>query len=205
MSDTELEKNRRKRCRNWFRGAMALRYVRNGMQQFIEVQIHRHYQEIVNKLKSTQVSAASSCKSCTNDNLLPFHAIKKPCFRRHCFCNIQAKNRRPCPLNLCDRLYDEIVNSHSLNNPLWINTNPSRWFEDEWEIAKCFLGSQGYADKHSAKDTDLAGLISIAINNTFIQNNMDTSIEEVKEVCNFYHFVKCINITSKPYKYGGSA
>lgn len=167
---------------------MALRFVRNELQKFIEEKSQLHYVSMLAKLRSTQFHMVSSCNSCTSDNLLPNHATerKKHCIQkthRYCFCNNQAFNRRPCPRNLCGRLYDEIVKSHSLNSPLWINTSLSRWFDDGWEIAKCFLGSQGYSDVHSARDTDLAGLLSIAINNIFVQNKMDTKIEELIEVC----------------------
>jgi hypothetical protein len=121
--------------------------------------------------------------------LLPEHKTRQ-CIqksRSKCFCSTW-QNRRKCPYQFCSRFYDKIVFAHSEANPSWQNTDPSRWYSDHWELAKCFLGTTGYLTTHSALETDVTGLLSIAINDLFVVNVID-NLDNFKQVSFHVHVI----------------
>ncbi|XP_053379347.1 uncharacterized protein LOC123527475 isoform X3 [Mercenaria mercenaria] len=177
MASEDMEKDLYK---NWVRGAKGLEYLQEGLQDFVgdKVQLCRNQslQKIINGLPTGSVR---QCNQCTSQNLLPEHAKKKnACNRNTCTENIpyncfgsKPKDRRKCKKKICSKLYDEIVLDHSSRDPLWKNTDPSTWCSDPlgWSFGKCFQTTTGSGS--SACTTDAAGLLSILINNTTIQNN----------------------------------
>ncbi|XP_053380260.1 uncharacterized protein CXorf38-like [Mercenaria mercenaria] len=183
----ELKKNLNKQSnRNWVRAALSLRYFKQGFERFVRNEVMGHHADILKRLQEEEGILSLHCGECTSDNLLPQHSVQKKCIqknRKHYFCSEQFC-RRHCPNKVCSYLYDYIVKAHSTNDPLWTNTDPSKWLTDYWELGKCFLSTFGYADKQSAADTDATGLLSIAINDTYIQERMDTDIESLAKVKN---------------------
>ncbi|XP_045185133.2 uncharacterized protein LOC123543126 [Mercenaria mercenaria] len=184
MSDQLKEHINKKQNRNWVRAALSLRYFKQGFETFIDKQIKCHHDDLLKRLQGEKGVSCLQCGECRADNLLPDHSPQKKCiqkFRNHCFCS-KAIFRRPCPNKTCSLLYDYIVKAHSTNDPLWKNTKPSNWLTNYWDLGKCFLSSPGYVDKQSAAETDATGLLSIAINDTYIQDRMDTDIESLVKV-----------------------
>ncbi|XP_045185124.2 uncharacterized protein LOC123543122 [Mercenaria mercenaria] len=191
MSEELQQHVNKKPNRNWVRAALGLRYFKQGFEHFIDTQIRCHHANLFKRLRLEGI-LCFQCDQCTSENLLPDHSNQKKCIqknRRHCFCS-QPSFRRQCPNKICSLLYDYIVKAHSTNDPILTNTNPTNWLTDYWELGKCFLSSPGYVDKKSAAETDATGLLSIAINNTYIQDRMDTDIEslvKVRDIRNYIH------------------
>jgi hypothetical protein len=163
-----------KKERNWVRVAYGFKFLKNGLASFIDQQIHQQHNDLKQSLENDSSNPAKSCTSCSSENLLPNHQTRQ-CIqkiRTKCFCSTWH-NRRKCPNQFCSRFYDKIVFAHAEANPSWQNTDPTRWYSDHWELAKCFLGTTGYLETHSASETDVTGLLSIAINDLFVVNKID--------------------------------
>ncbi|XP_060554206.1 uncharacterized protein LOC132715231 [Ruditapes philippinarum] len=173
--------------KNWVRSALSLKYLKEGIYGFVDQFSKQHHSNLLQSYIKGTGSPATSCTECTSENLMPDHprhqCIQK--FRSKCFCN-NPVGRRKCPNNFCSRLYDLIVIAHDERNPLWINTDPGKWYMDHWEIAKCYLSTTGYSEQGTAGDTDVAGLLSIIVNNIEIRNYVDfiDNIRKVRDIRN---------------------
>jgi hypothetical protein len=164
---------------NWVRGSKGLEYLQEGLQEFVGEKVLqcRYYtlQKIILTLPS---GSPQQCNQCTENNLLPEHFnTTKACNRRTCHqkssnnCfGSRPVGRRKCPNGICSKFYDGIIDEHVFHDPLWKNTDPSMWCSDPngWSYAKCFQVAKGPGT--SAKDTDVAGLLSIIINNKTMQH-----------------------------------
>jgi hypothetical protein len=75
------------------------------------------------------------------------------------------------------------VYAHAENNPIWQNTDPSKWFSDHWELAKCYLGTTGYQNRCSAFETDVTGLLTIVINDLALHDAIDNLNNFVEVSC----------------------
>jgi hypothetical protein len=168
--------------KDWVRSALSLKYLKEGIYGFVDQFAKQHHSNLLLSYIKGTGSPATSCTECTSENLMPDHprhqCIQK--FRSKCFCN-NPVGRRKCPNNFCSRLYDLIVIAHDERNPLWINTDPRKWYNDHWEIAKCYLSTIGYSEQGAAADTDAAGLLSIIVNNIEIRNYVGC-MDNVKKV-----------------------
>jgi hypothetical protein len=168
--------------KDWVRSALSLKYLKEGIYGFVDQFAKQHHSNLLQSYIKDTGSPATSCTECTSENLMPDHP-RHQCiqrFRSKCFCN-NPVGRRKCPNKFCSRLYDLIVFTHDEGNPLWINTDPRKWYSDHWEIAKCYLSTTGYSEQGTAADTDAAGLLSIIINNIEIRNYVDC-IDNIRKV-----------------------
>lgn len=50
---------------------------------------------------------------------------------------------------------------HRFSSPSWKNTDSRQWCTDIWQLARCFMPSDGYKNKDSAENTDFKGLINV--------------------------------------------
>ncbi|XP_053395355.1 uncharacterized protein LOC123523947 [Mercenaria mercenaria] len=160
------------RYRDWVRAALGLKYLKQGLEGFVTICIQDQHTTFISGKELG--SSGVQCTQCTRDNLLPDHP-RNNCiqrFRNRCFCN-NPTGRRKCPNNVCSRFYDLIVLDHDERSPFWPNTDPSKWYCDIWELAKCFLGTHCQDDVKSAAETDLTGLLTIIINNVPIRGKID--------------------------------
>ncbi|XP_046853883.1 uncharacterized protein LOC124447028 [Xenia sp. Carnegie-2017] len=74
---------------------------------------------------------------------------------------------------------------------IWKNTDPSRWHELAWEIAKCYMNAQGSKETARAvtgpENTDLSGILNVLVNCKEIRDNRlkeKKLAEEVRNVRN---------------------
>lgn len=165
---------------NWIRGALGLEHLQRGLRGFVDKLVNEQHKELTTTLHSSLVSSSDEprvCRLCTLENLLPEHAGKNQiCTQRtksKCFCKTLT-GRRKCPNGICSQIYDLIVVSHAFREPFWQNTDPRSWLTDPWSIAQCYFTSLSYTS--SAKDTDAAGLLSIIVNNLFVQKQLAATI-----------------------------
>ena len=171
---------------NWYKAVDGLRYLEKGLVCFVDNRAKNLYIKFTDVIKRNTNKTSMSCSQCKINNLLPWHGAKALCPHvsnpfKCTGCNVRAKkSRRHCPENICGRFYDLIVHDHYRNEPLWDNTDVSRWTTDYWQIAKCYL-SKGYKDKVSVRHTDAGGLLSICINSKTIQRDI-THLRNFKEV-----------------------
>ncbi|XP_060572703.1 uncharacterized protein LOC132730737 isoform X3 [Ruditapes philippinarum] len=154
--------------RNWVRGALALKYLKVGLEAFSDKAVKSQHDDIVSAFKG-------ACNSCTEKSLIPHKQDQCPRQKKHlCLCSINTKNKKHkstkmCPNGgYCGKFYDRIVCDHRFHDPLLANTDIQKWSSDPWSVATCFINTSGYKDKQSAKDVDCSGLLSLCINNIYI-------------------------------------
>jgi hypothetical protein len=89
---------------------------------------------------------------------------------------------------------DGIEEAHRYNNPSWKNTDARQWSDTPWQIAKCFMSSEGYGSSLSAAETDLNGIISVIINCKRFDSKVRADLSNNKNI--FYkvnsHFLRII-------------
>ncbi|XP_060589487.1 uncharacterized protein LOC132744724 [Ruditapes philippinarum] len=152
--------------RNWMRGALALKYLKIGLEGFSDKAVHKQHNDLMKKL-------GNSCSTCTEESLLPHKQDQCPRQRKHqCLCTKgqKQKSRQMCPNGgFCGNVYNQIVYKHRFQDPLFTNTDIQKWSSDAWSVATCFVNTTGYKGKQSAKDVDCSGLLSMCINNIDIE------------------------------------
>ncbi|XP_053406755.1 antiviral innate immune response receptor RIG-I-like [Mercenaria mercenaria] len=166
--------------KNWVRAAKSLEYLQQGLAPFVLKEVTDKINTFLQGLHAPQ--GQINCTICTDANLLPDHpggqCISKD--QKQCYCSKQKKKRRPCPNGVCSKLYHFIVQEHRLHEPLWKNTDISKWCSDIWYVAKCFMTTKCPAN--SAQSTDAAGLLSIIINASFFQQKLTCKIDPTNPV-----------------------
>ncbi|XP_053395789.1 uncharacterized protein LOC123524791 [Mercenaria mercenaria] len=153
--------------KNWIRGALGIKCLKQGIQEFVENSVQSHHYEIKKQLPSVV------CENCTEEVLLPSH-IQGQCPKKSkCLCSKQQNNRRVCPnRGFCSKFYDKIFFDHRFFDLSLANTDIQSWGIDPWSVATCYISTTGYKGKPSAKDVDCSGLLSLLINNNFIHRSL---------------------------------
>lgn len=180
-SQVQLEKN-------WVIAASALKCVRNCIAPYVDFHIQKHYKNAVKSVCNEFPANANYLNdNCTRNNLLPAHKpLECPCrFKERCFCR-KPFNRRLCPNHFCSLFYDRIVADHVFSDPKWVNTDPSRWSQDHWEYARCFIPTLEDQNVHSAEDSGLLSLINICLNHRQFQQTTGFLSEYLRKVCKYF-------------------
>ncbi|XP_060599062.1 uncharacterized protein LOC132752715 [Ruditapes philippinarum] len=176
---------------NWVRSVLALKYLKVGLEEFSDKVVQEHHDDILSSLQGT-------CNTCTEESLLPHkhdqcpHQNKQKCL---CSKNQKQKSGKMCPNGFCGKCHDRIVCDHRFRDPLLANTDVRKWSSDPWSVATCFINTTGYKDKQSAKDVDCSGLLSLFINNVFIEmmlgediiNGKSDAFSQAREARNDIH------------------
>ncbi|KAH3857214.1 hypothetical protein DPMN_099819 [Dreissena polymorpha] len=78
-------------------------------------------------------------------------------------------------LGTCSSYKKAIISLHRFSGPSWKNTKRHDWKSNWWEIAKCFLPPQGYANVSSVQESDFNAVINIILNCTDFKNYLSSS------------------------------
>ncbi|KAH3857190.1 hypothetical protein DPMN_099793 [Dreissena polymorpha] len=78
-------------------------------------------------------------------------------------------------LGTCSSYEKAIISLHRFSGPSWKNTKRHDWKSNWWEIAKCFLPPQGYANVSSVQESDFNAVINIILNCTDFKNYLSSS------------------------------
>ncbi|XP_045196457.2 uncharacterized protein LOC123551526 [Mercenaria mercenaria] len=159
--------------RNWVRGAMALKYLKQGLEVHIDQSIQTQHSAFIGSLPSSGATNIQ-CGQCTIEKVLPDHAGSRCIHKVRSKCLCCTKGRTKCPSSICSVFIDLVIKEHWLHDPIWCNIDLKTWPSYYWQVAKCFLSSPSRSNASSAKDTDVADLLSIAINDSYIRNNIKT-------------------------------
>jgi hypothetical protein len=156
------EQTKNQNYKLWIRGCLGFKNLREGLVETVDTIVKNQHEDFVKNLTSTE------CDKCSLKTLLPNHVKvnnKCPKGRTKCFCIVHSKNRMPCPNSFCGSVYDSIVADHLFSEPTWSNTDLAKWGHSYFELAKCYIGSSGYKDKHTIQEVDCSALLNIIINN----------------------------------------
>ncbi|XP_052761540.1 uncharacterized protein LOC128204200 isoform X2 [Mya arenaria] len=128
------------------------------------------------------------CNSCRTAEIIPCNPRNKVCNSRRCRFHMDQHTRqiissRPCPKFICNTLRDTIEQRHRFGSPSWRNTDARKWCVNAWEIAKCFMPPDGYADVDNEVDTDFNGIITVYINCVEFQQYFTDDLSRQRNIC----------------------
>ncbi|WAR29447.1 CX038-like protein, partial [Mya arenaria] len=163
------------RHENWHRVVWGLLYVREGLQGYVDAKGKQQYQTFMNNVNA-------KC----NNQICDQCQINSKCINGRTKVTGKSPFR---PGHFCDEMNKEVQSNHGRNNPLWTNTDSTKWLDQHvgyWEVAKCYLSSAGYLDKTGPNQVDASGLLSICINSSFIKQHISNiqRFEEVRSIRN---------------------
>ncbi|XP_053388437.1 uncharacterized protein LOC128551559 [Mercenaria mercenaria] len=177
--DSHEQQLRNPRYRDWVKAGLALKYLKDGIQEFVDDEVKAQGRSILEEVRKELGRPDATCNQCSIDMLLPAHKRGTCGQGNRCFCRYDPQHRRiPCPNDVCGTIFDKIAQQHMNGRPSWGNTDSTKWCTSHWEIAKCFIDGGGYVENVSAADTDCKGLLSIVTNNMFIQKSVNTPIDK---------------------------
>ncbi|XP_053391181.1 uncharacterized protein LOC128554003 [Mercenaria mercenaria] len=186
----------RLKYRNWVKGGLAYKYLKDGIEGFADDIVQQDHIRIVNGFKH---GPASTCNQCSLNCLKPLHKCvydpstgKEKCPWGQNSCNCLFPRKQRCRNHVCDEIFEDILKGHGSTPPTpnWKNTNIQNWCSVPWEIAKCFINAPGYSDKVSAADIDAPGLLHIFVNNINFQSRVtgtDVFIRVLKRRNKIFH------------------
>ncbi|XP_052811570.1 uncharacterized protein LOC128239125 isoform X2 [Mya arenaria] len=128
------------------------------------------------------------CNSCRTTEIVPCNPRNKVCTSSKCRFHMDPNTKqyiptRPCPNNICGTLRNSIEQKHRFGNPSWKNTDARKWCVNAWDIAKCFMPPDGYAEVDNETDTDLNGIISVYINCEEFQQYFTADLSNRQNIC----------------------
>ncbi|KAH3811179.1 hypothetical protein DPMN_139585 [Dreissena polymorpha] len=170
---------------NWLKTWLAVDIAKSGLEQFVENEAKTIHTNIFKNVWSNN-SPQATCSVCQTANLLKCptqgvcntHGAHSTCTSMH---DNAAKQPRPCPSNVCNRVQDEIVKQHKFKKPSWKNTIAQQWTTNPWQIAKAYFPPDGYAGQCSVQETDFNGIISFMMNCKHFDNKFSFPIAAGKD------------------------
>ncbi|WAR01424.1 hypothetical protein MAR_007982 [Mya arenaria] len=148
---------------DWFRANVILDVAKNGCVSYIETKLSRLHEHILRAVSDKGIK----CYECSTRNIVPCPSVgicsswnpPNTCS----YHNSYVERYRKCPNGICDKFRLEIEKLHTQQAPSWQNTSAENWCKDPWEVAKCFIGPDGYGHIRSSDETDFRGLLNILI------------------------------------------
>jgi hypothetical protein len=154
---------------NWIKAALAVHFTKEEIEPVVQDEIEQFQRRCLQDICTTNgLPAGSICTTCNTENVIvcPTDRI---CNAKRGKCKYHrnfATQYRPsgCPNNICHHMKSEIQKAHRFHGPSYKNTDATKWCNDTWEIAKCYLPPDGYTNASCAAETDFNGIISVIIN-----------------------------------------
>ncbi|XP_060584957.1 uncharacterized protein LOC132740913 [Ruditapes philippinarum] len=158
-----------KKYNNWVKAQLAVLFTKEGIEPFICNEIKQFQLKCLDDIcYNNRLQSGTLCSSCCTENVVKC-PTNKICNvgRGKCSYHRNAAtkfNPAGCPNQICHDFKTKIQCAHRFYGPSYKNTDASQWCSSSWEVAKCFMPPDGYADKISFTETDFNGIISVIIN-----------------------------------------
>lgn len=143
------------RYRNWVKAGLAFKYGKDAIKPFVTGQI------IIFRDDVLRYCPNKYCNQCS-------------------ITNLQKAKPTPCPSGLCNNLFDEIKKANICKQTMWQNTDSTKWSENSWTIAQCFM-PKGYEGSTTFDKTDFTGILSVVINAKFMKPALKKSATDIFE------------------------
>ena len=147
--------------KNWLVSCLGLKYVKECLEEYVTQEVDLFHIGLLTDVKNDVGSVLPI--DCSKQTFLHDKNIPS-CY----MCNVHKRNINECDNTchnkICKAIVTYIRGAHRFQQFKLSNTNPCKWTTDPWEVAKCFMSTDGYEKTTSANDTDCAGLLSICIN-----------------------------------------
>lgn len=158
---------------------LAFQFARDVLEHFVQEDTDEFIESVLHDIYTTSsVPKGTKCYNCRTPNVLEcpttelcYQKYSKKCLFHNGSCNTY----RRCPKGICTNFKDKIKAIH-IGQPVWQNTDASKWCRCATEVAKCFMPKKGYEDKTSFKDIDFNGIINVIINNKRCRNKLTINI-----------------------------
>ena len=175
---------------NWCKAIRALMFGKEAIETYVQNKIVEFRDSVLEGWPN------KSCSQCTIANLTPCRT-RRVCRGPPGQCDYHDSNdplklsRPTCPNGVCNKLYKSIIKEHNLT-PLWENTDSTKWCENPWTIAKCFM-PKGYAKSSIITEIDFTGLLSVFINANFMKKDRETQSYTIYEkvMLFFIYILQC--------------
>ena len=151
--------------KNWVLAGLVLLYMKEGLEEYMDTEIRSFHAGLMVKI-AADLSISASAVDCSIQSYIKHPMKSIPVYD----CSAHSKMTHTdcpaeCPNRICNIIFNAIKQAHRFGRPNgWKNSIANKWTSDPWEIAKCFLSTDGYTNCHSATDTDCSGILSIFIN-----------------------------------------
>ncbi|XP_060558086.1 uncharacterized protein LOC132718410, partial [Ruditapes philippinarum] len=185
-----------KETSNWVKAQLAVLYTKEGLEPFVCYEIQQFQLKCLDDIcYNNGLLSGTLCSSCCAENLVKCPTNKicnvgrgKCRYHRNAATRFNPAGR---PNKICHNFTTEIQNVHRYSDPSYKNTDATLWYGNFWEVAKCFMPPDGYADKASSAETDFNGIISIILNHKAFQgkikedlNNKINMFERARDIGN---------------------
>jgi hypothetical protein len=157
---------------NWIKNGVVLVLTKEGLQDIVANEITNFHDELYRD-KNTKTKITTPCKTCLTENVVKCSSKNKICrfYQRKC-----VNVHKTCPLGVCQNVRAGIEDAHRFNRPSWKNTDARQWSDAPWQIAKCFMSTDGYDSSLSAAETDFNGIINVIINCKRFDSKVQTDL-----------------------------
>jgi hypothetical protein len=184
---------------NIIKGMTAMRLLKEGVEQLLEKGSLQYTEEIINQARQEAgLRGKDVCGQCTTHNAVPCKFGNGLCHHGkegNCRFHDKSDPRKAfkiCPKDICNRIVWIIKSRHRFHSPNFKNTDARRWFQNLFEIMKCFIPTDGYQDIETVEDTDCDGLLSVIINCKCFRSLVAADLGApdnifVKVCCNLVH------------------
>jgi hypothetical protein len=181
---------------NFLKSVSALRLVGEGIEPLVEEGSRQYTEDIINQARQEAgLYGRDICGHCTTHNAVPCSSGNGLChYGKDGNCRFHdnsdpLKASRICPKGICNRIVRIIKSRYRGHKPNFKNTDARKWFQNPFEIMKCFISTDGYQDKETVETTDCAGLLSVIIYCKSFQSRVAADLRDQDNI-----FVKVCNI-----------
>jgi hypothetical protein len=156
-----------KKYNNWVKAQLAVLFTKDGLEPFVCNEIQQFQQECLDDIcYNNGIFSGTICSGCSTENVVKC-PTKGICIVGKGQCSFHRNSNyilAGCPNRICHNFKSGIQKAHRYSGPSYKNTDATQWCSNSWEVAKCFMPTDGYKDKASAAETDFNGIISVILN-----------------------------------------
>ncbi|XP_053382059.1 uncharacterized protein LOC123541230 [Mercenaria mercenaria] len=169
--------------KNWIKAGLGVLLTKEGIEPFVYDEIEQFQQKCLSDIcNNNGLPAGTTCSSCCTENVVvcPTNRI---CNARRGKCNFHRNSATQylpsgCPNKICHNFKNAIQRAHRYYGPSYKNTDAAQWCSNPWEVAKCFMPSDGYTDAMNAADTDFNGITSVVLNYEAFQTKIHDDLSK---------------------------
>ncbi|XP_045214670.2 uncharacterized protein LOC123564853 [Mercenaria mercenaria] len=184
-ADIYSHKLSKSKFKNWIKATLGVLFTKEGIEPFVYDEIQQFQQKCLSDIcNNNELPSDTTCSSCCTENVCPTDRI---CNVGRGKCNFHRNTATQylpsgCPKQICHNFKSEIQRAHRFYGPSYKNTDATQWCSNSWEVAKCFMPSDGYKDVRRAAETDFNGISSVIINFKAFQSKIHDDLSKKNSI-----------------------
>jgi hypothetical protein len=182
---------------NWIKAALAILFTKEEIEPVVFNEVVQFQTKSLQDISTShKLPAGSTCSNCSTENIVVC-PTNRLCNVNRGKCsyhrNIATQfNPSGCPNNICHHMRSEIQVAHRFHGPSFKNTDATKWCNNAWEIAKCFMPPDGYKSVKNATETDFNGIISVIVNFKEFEAKINDDLSKKNNIFDKVTFKKCL-------------